>query len=234
MVRPKNNSLRDSHGRRRKPAFLRYRCERPLTYEIDRLTRLREQHQADYLVCDSISFACDGPPEAAEVAGRYFQAVRQLRVGSLHLAHTNRSDRSEEKPFGSVFWHNGARATWFVKRADDGANEDAIVVGMFNKKANLGRLMPAAGFLITFSHERTLVQRAVLADDPELAERLPLRARIRHAVTAGPQTLVSLAQQLEASVETLERTVRRNKSLFTRVTGDDGVHRIALVERRPA
>jgi hypothetical protein len=203
-------------------------------YEVDRLGQLCERHRVDYLVCDSISFACDGPPEAAEVAGRYFQALRQLRVGSLHLAHTNRSDRADEKPFGSAFWHNGARATWFVKRASDDSNERSVLIGLFNKKANLGRRASAAGFLITFDEERTTIHVASLAEDAEMATQLPLRARICHALRRGPLTLVSLSEQLEAKVESVDKAVRRHTKLFTRVSGEDGIHRIALVERRSA
>jgi hypothetical protein len=222
------------HGRDDMPASLLYvRCDRPLVYEIDRLARLRQQHSATYVICDSISFACDGPPEAAEVAGRYFQAVRQLGVGSLHLAHTNRSERAEEKPFGSAFWHNGARATWFVKRSDE-ASGSSILIGLFNKKANLGRLMPSVGFRITFGEERTTFQRTNLADDAEMAVHLPLRERICHALRGGPQPLYRLAEELEAKVETVERIIRRHKHLFTRVIREDGVHQIALVERRSA
>jgi hypothetical protein len=93
------------------PGLLYARCDRPMVFEADRLMRLRVKHAVDFLVCDSIAFACDGPPEAAEVAARYCQALRQIGVGSLNLAHTNRSDKADEKPFGSSFWHNGARST---------------------------------------------------------------------------------------------------------------------------
>jgi hypothetical protein len=79
------------------PAVLYARCDRPLVVETDRLARLRQQHQVDYLVCDSISFACDGPPEAADVAARFFQSLRQIGCGSLSLAHTNRSEKADEK-----------------------------------------------------------------------------------------------------------------------------------------
>ena len=91
------------------PQVMYARCVRPMTYEAERLARLVRQHKCDYIVCDSVVFACDGPPEAAESAQRYFQALRQIGVGSLNLAHTTKSDDADKKPFGSAFWHNGAR-----------------------------------------------------------------------------------------------------------------------------
>ncbi len=44
-------------------------------------------------------------------------------------------DSDDKKPFGSVFWHNTARATWYAKRVQD-EGEDVTHVGLFNRKAN--------------------------------------------------------------------------------------------------
>jgi hypothetical protein len=55
---------------------------------------------------------------------------------------------------------------------------------------------------------------------------------MRALLKAGPQTLAMLSTELGAPVESLDRTVRRKSTLFTRVSGTDGVTRIALVERR--
>jgi hypothetical protein len=213
------------------PSVLYVRGERPLVHEVDRLVRLREQHRVDFMIFDSIVFACDGPPEAAEVALRYFQAVRQLRVGSLHLAHTNRSERAEEKPFGSAFWHNGARGTWFAKRMEDSSGDNVILVGLFNKKSNLGRHLPPEGFRIHFDGDRTVIQPTDLATDSEVAERMSLHQRMMHALREGPLTIAALAAQLGANPDSVDRIVRRFKTRFVRLTSaKDGVHRVALVE----
>jgi hypothetical protein len=216
------------------PPVLYARCERPMVFESDRLARLVHRDEVNFLICDSVAFACDGPPEAAEVASRYFQAVRQIGVGSLHLAHTNRSERADEKPFGSTFWHNGARSTWHVKLAQTSSDGQLISVGLYNKKANLGPLAPAVGFNIAFDHQRTRFVRVDVTSVEELAESLPLWMRVRASVTGQPQTLSALASELGANVESLDRTIRRKKELFTRINGDDGVTRIALLERRTA
>src|SRR5688572_10760053 len=91
------------------PRILYVRCERPLSSEVDRICRIVREHRIQYGIYDSVTFASDGPPEAAEVAGRYFRAVREIGCGSLHIAHVNRSEENDKKPFGSAFWHNGAR-----------------------------------------------------------------------------------------------------------------------------
>jgi hypothetical protein len=214
------------------PAILYARCDKPMTYEAERLRRVIARDEVQYLICDSVAFACDGPPEAAEVAGRYFQALRQMRVGSLHLAHTNRSDRSDEKPFGSTFWHNGARSTWHVKLAAPAVDTGRITVGLYNKKSNLGPLRPAVGFHIAFDDTRTRFERIDITSVDELAEALPLWQRIRHSVQHTPQTLISLAQELGKPVDSVDKAVRRKNGMFTRVAGADGVTRIALLETR--
>ena len=46
-------------------------------------------------------------------------------------------------------------------------------------------------------------------------------------------TLVELSKALGAKVDSVETAARRKSSLFTRVSGkDDGVTRLALVQRR--
>jgi hypothetical protein len=85
------------------PALRYARCDKPLVHEVDRLRRIVVDERLDYVVLDSIAFACDGPPEAAETAGKYFRAIRQLGdVGSLHVAHVSKAEGADQKPFGSA------------------------------------------------------------------------------------------------------------------------------------
>ena len=185
------------------------------------------------MILDSVAFACDGPPEAAEVASRYFQAVRQLGIlGSLHIAHTTKGDHADKKPFGSVFWHNGARSTWFVKLAEAIPGGNVVTIGLYNRKANLGGLRPSVGFEVTFDEDRTRFRRVDVADVQDLAVELPLWVRMKHAVAHRPMTLAALAEELEANVGSLDKAAKRKSKVFTRVDGDDGVARIALLERR--
>ena len=214
------------------PAIRYVRCERPLVHEVDRLRRIVRQDQIAFAVYDSIAFACDGPPEAAEHAGAYYRAVRSIGVGSLHIAHTTKGEHSDKKPFGSTFWHNGARATWYIKLASEAPDQHALTVGLFNRKSNIGSLRAPVGFEVTFDDERTTFRRINVADVADLSVQLPLWARIKHAVTEQPMTLVLLAEELGAKVDSVDKAVKRKPTVFTRIDGDDGVARIALLERR--
>ena len=86
-----------------------------------------------------------------------------------------------------------------------------MLVGLFNKKSNLGRLLPATGFRIQFDQlqNRTVISRTDIADNPDLAVRLPLKERIRYAISHSPDTLANLAARLEANTDSIDRTIRR-------------------------
>jgi hypothetical protein len=211
---------------------LRYvRCDRPLVHEVDRLRRIVSQHQLGFLICDSAGFACDGPPEAADSALAFFRAFRPFHGGGLITAHVNRSDQGDQRPFGSTFWHNSARMTWYAKRDTDSLSTDTLNVGLFNRKHNLGRQVPALGFAITFSDAETTIRRTDLASIDDLAKTLPLWQRMRHAVARGPLTVAAIAAELNARVDTVDRTVRKYQKVFHRIDGQDGVSRVALLDR---
>jgi hypothetical protein len=191
------------------PRILYARCERPLVYEVDRLRRIVRDAGIEFAVFDSVAFACDGPPEAAEVAGRYFRAVRQIGGGSLHAAHISKAENGDQKPFGSAFWHNGGRATWFVKQAEASAGTDVLQIGLFNRKSNLGRLRPPLGFSVSFTEETTIFRRTDVADSPDLAGKLTMHQRMTHLLKHGALTVTQIAEELEVDVNTVTQTVNR-------------------------
>jgi hypothetical protein len=203
------------------------RCERALVHEGDRLLRIVRDNKIDFAIFDSIAFACDGPPESAEIAGRYFRAVRQVGIGSLHIAHITKSEGGDQKPFGSVFWHNGARATYFVTLSNSSQDGKTLSVGLFNRKTNLGALNAPAGFTIEFTNDRTYFTKANPADTPDLAEKMTVRQRMDHLLRGGALAIEDIAKEIEAEPATISRTVRRYKRQFTLIEGG----KVALLQR---
>lgn len=201
------------------PRILYARCERPLVYEADRLRRIVREGGIEYSVFDSVAFACDGPPEAAEVAGRYFRAVRQIGGGSLHVAHVSKAEGADLKPFGSTFWSNGARSTWYVKQDEGSAGSDVLQIGLFNRKSNLGRLRPPLGYSITFAEETTTFHRTDVADTPDLAGLLSVRQRMAALLKKGSMTRQEIAEQVDAKPDTIKRIANRHKELFIVLDG---------------
>ena len=227
------------------PEIHYFRCDRPLVSEADRIAREARRLGLDYLIYDSAGFATAGPPEDAEHALAYFRAVRQIGLGSHHLAHVNKSEHADKKPFGSSFWHNSARATWYAKQADPGVDDTRRVVGLYNRKSNLTRLSREVGFEFDFSQPGvTTVRRVDLGDVQELAADLPVWRRVLLLLKEGggrPRTLDEIAEELGEKLNTVRHAVSPKRvvkggrpSIFTTVPGSDGKPRIALVDRRPA
>ena len=214
------------------PDIIYVRCERPLVHDIDRLRRIRRRERLEFGWFDSAAFLTEGKPEDAVSVLATMRALRQLEMGAGVIAHSRRQD-GDQQPFGSVFWHNSFRATWNIKRAnttDDGA---MVTLGAFPRKFNLGPLPPAVGIEVTFDGDRVDFARTDIATIEELAESVPLWQRMRSLVRTGPMTLAAIAGELKHdNPDSLDRIVRRHKGIFTKVSGKDGIVRIALVERR--
>jgi KaiC/GvpD/RAD55 family RecA-like ATPase len=123
------------------PAVHYLACDEPLVQMVDDIDEAIRHLAIDYVVVDSVMAACDGPPESAEVVGRYFQAVRRLGVGSLHISHVTKahhSDAGDQKPFGSVAWHNQFRRTWFAQRMKASSDGSSMMLKLEAPKNNSG------------------------------------------------------------------------------------------------
>jgi hypothetical protein len=204
-------------------------CERPLVAERERIAKTIQTNGIGYLIVDSVAVACDGPPEAAEVTTAYFRALRALGIGSLNVAHTNRSDQADKKPFGSTFWHNLARATWFCQRGEDNDDPRILTIGLFNRKANLGPLQPAVGFRFQFEADRTLLVTHDVRKCPEFAGHLAMWQRIQAVLANGPMTTAAIASEINAKENSIRQAVIRRPHLFARVhDAPDGVQRVKL------
>jgi len=200
------------------PSIQYVQCKNPLVDECDRLRRIVTEHSIEFAVYDSIAFACDGPPESAESAGRYFRSVRQIGIGSLHIAHVTKTEFGDQKPFGSVFWHNGARSTYYAKLVDDN-DVGTIKIGIFHRKANLGRLNRPVAYEIVFEPDRTFFQKSDPAHTPELAEKMPIRWRLKELLKDGAMSLEDASIMIGSELKTLKRTITRHSSTFTLLDG---------------
>jgi hypothetical protein len=201
------------------PEIFYARCNRPLVYEADRLRRIAQDTRIEYAIFDSVAYACDAAPESAEAAQKYFRALRETCPASLHLAHVTRGEGADKRPFGSVFWSNSARCTYYVEKASEEATGDTLRIGLFCRKNNLGRLSPPAGFEITFAEDRTAFKRRDVADAPEFAKQLSVRQRMVAALKRGGMDVDAIAEEIEAEPETVRRTIRRYKDQFTVIEG---------------
>jgi hypothetical protein len=215
------------------PELLYVRCSQPIGDEVERLQRIIRDHGLEYLVVDSVGAACGGPPESAEYALAFFRALRRLEVGSLCLAHVTKADGGDQKPFGSVFFSNMARSTWYAKRSSD-SDGARLAIGLYHRKANTGPLRAPIGLEVTFDDPfgPITIERADVRDMADLAAKLPISSRLPAALRDGAHTIVEIAGDLDADVEAVRLAVKRaaKAGRVRSVVGLDGITRWGLAD----
>lgn len=194
------------------------RCDRSLREETDRLSRLIQEHKCQYLVCDSIGFAVDGPAEAHEGASAYFRYLRQFGIGSLNIAHMPKhiEEGKDASIFGSVFFRNGARSVWFAQRTFDNPQGE-MQVGLYHRKSNVGELLTPRGYKFVFDRYRTRVETVDVEAVDELAAALPLLERMKKRLQRGALSVKALAEDLNTSAASIRVMLARHESTFIRV-----------------
>lgn len=206
-------------------------CYRPIAEERERIARAISRSQINYLVCDSIAVACGSDPSGSDAATSYFQALRSLgKIGSLHIAHvTKTGDSSDQKPFGSAFWHNLSRVTLNVKAED--LSTDKVAVALYPRKRNLRGRGSAAAFTLEFGSEHTTILRTDVREHAGLVEGLPLAERVHQALRYEALTRKELADALNVPYDLLQRTVHReiSKGVMVEFGGaHGGVKKVAM------
>jgi hypothetical protein len=85
--------------------------------QADALAALVREVKADVALVDSLAYACVGADITdGTTPPRYGAAVDRIGAVPLSLAHVPKGkDANLGYPFGSVFWHNGARMTWSLE-----------------------------------------------------------------------------------------------------------------------
>ena len=205
---------------------------------VDRFRRIIRQHRVGYLIVDSIAYACGGPPEDASVASGFLNALQQLGLGKslgvLAIAHVTKADAkaATDKPFGSAFWHNSARMTWYMRRNEGTAERYSL--GMFCKKNNLGPRSRSIGLTLDYRDGGLVFGRTEVTGDAALAigERLSVRVHRALLDAKQPMTYAQLGDELDADPKVVAETCRRGLgTMFAKVPSEGREVRIALVTK---
>jgi hypothetical protein len=210
------------------------RLRNSLSVERDHIRRFCDAQHIQFIGIDSISAVCDGKLADDDVARNYNRALDGLPP-SLAAAHVPKSmdPAADLKMFGSAFFHNYARMTWSVRKVV-GQNDDVATVMLVPHKQNDGTRLAPVGLEFTFTAERIMVRNVDAATVDGLSEQLPIRLRMVPLLKHGPLTIVQIAEQLNAKPDAVIKALQRSQT-FTKLTNcPDGVHRIALAERRIA
>lgn len=193
----------------------------PLSSQIGRLQQILHRHGTEYIVVDSVGLAAAGPPEDSAVALDFFQALGQLEVGALLIAHVNRA-ADTQKPFGSAFWHNSARATWYVEQT--GQEPGKLGIALRNRKMADGPKSAPIGMRFDFTDSAVRITEIPISDSDgpgSLADQIEAALAIRE-----PQTYSELGNVLGADPAAVRITVQRSLSRFW-VDSERAPHRVS-------
>lgn len=118
-------------------------AETPIWEQADDIAAAAKAMDATYVIVDSITFACMTDVSSGEthVVAQYKAALTAIALPPLSLAHIPKSGKEPHYPFGSIFWHNSARATWRLDHLEveqEGGDQPSRKVTMTCCKRNDG------------------------------------------------------------------------------------------------
>ena len=169
-------------------------CSVPLALQTRVLSRLLDKNGIDFLVVDSLGYACGGDIRDPDVVIAFFTALRQLGRTCLVVHHVPKENR---EPYGSVYIRNSVRSAWYLLRStlpEDGG----FAVALQHNKSNRGQKEQPIGLQFTFTETETKIVRTDAAKIPELAEGMSLRERIYSVIKDQPMEAKDIADALGA------------------------------------
>jgi hypothetical protein len=130
----------------------------PLHDQIGAIGKAIRDHGISLFIIDSALGACGGSPEDATTVSRFFADLQRLPpVTVLVISHITKPKRDRdgnvvpeatEYPFGSIHWHNQARATWYLEGTR--LTADAKGINFIPRKANDGPWPPEKSYVLDF------------------------------------------------------------------------------------
>ena len=190
---------------------------------------------------DSLALASGREPEGADAATRTLNDLRTLgdQVTRHVVAHVAKSGLDSQAPghvYGSVFNENIPRDVYEIRAATD-APEDEIIQAIYHRKTNESRRHSPVTLRFILSPEdlppedKTIrVEACGLREAPDLNARAPLSQQLKAALSNGAKTISSLAIELGAKEDTIDKTLRRHPRIFVQLPGEKPPYRWGIVQ----
>ena len=209
-------------------AFMYRQCSQTLAAEVRNLGRLLDRNGADFIIVDSLGYACGGDITQAEPVLACFSALRQLGRTSLIVHHV---PKGKKEPYGSTYVRNSVRSAWYMV-ASTLPEEDGFTAALRHDKTNRGQRLPSWGVRFRFGEESAALEPTSSQTVTELGDSP--KARILEALRgATGLTLGDLAVAVGMEDELPKLSVHLSQlKKQIRVVDHNGVW--TLVERRRA
>jgi hypothetical protein len=120
----------------------------PLVDKYESVQKAIRKNDINLVVIDSAALGCGGDPSDSYATLQYFnilQKLNDLGVTTFTIAHVTKNSLSKEnkeretrQPFGSAYWSNSARATFYVESRRINERKDFYKVIYTCRKMNVG------------------------------------------------------------------------------------------------
>ncbi len=185
----------------RKPEVMYSFRSAPLAQEIDAVSKLVRDHQAELLVVDSLGPAAGGDLNEAKTALEFFAALRELHTTTLIIAHTAKNPQSKRTVFGSSYFENLARSVWEVKCLPE---KGFLHVGLFHTKSNFTERFDPICLRVDFGLSVTITE-----DVNSPLREWTLEEQVLKFIQSGVKTTRALASALGLPTKDLLKSLHR-------------------------
>jgi hypothetical protein len=198
----------------------------PLYDQVDAIKRSIEKNNIGFIVIDHCGAACGIEPEKAESALKFYRACNKIKIPILAIAHVTGEGEGNpdlvRRPFGSIYWSNGAGMTWYIRREDQEEESDVIVVGLFARKWNDSRRPKDFAMEVTFDGEEGPIEvnGMDMRESAQLVATRGIKYQIDNALVR-PMSAGEISFATGVSEETCRKTLQRNSQMFEAITIND-------------
>ena len=163
---------------------LNYRyCHQPLVDDIVALGDMILENDIGMVIVDAKGAAVGGWINEARQTMDMFNSLRSLNVTSIIIDHV--SKENADAPIGSIYNFNEARNIWEM-RGSQNVDSDSMIVGLYHKKTNSGKLHKPFGLEFVFKDDEqgnidtVYVNEKDVAEDPVIRKGLTITAQIEY------------------------------------------------------
>ena len=199
-------------------SFLYLRMAGPLEHQVDMVEKYITSNNVVAVVVDSLVAAAGGDVNESEAARTYFGAMRQFGVASFGITHMSKVKGNNQKPFGSVYYWNFARAVWFMQKVQE-SGDNKSEIALFHAKANASDLHAPRSFQVDFSNNQIKYTASNIQTVPTFAKQTGARAQITGVLTSGSMSVSDIAEATGLKPAAVSNALTRNPNHFTRVVG---------------
>jgi hypothetical protein len=207
------NRVARGFGLHQRPRIIYLRPEGTLVDSIAHIRRLVAKHDIGLVIIDSIAYAISGDIFKPEAVNPAMVALRSLGdVTRLVLAHVSRESARAagvQDPYGSVFFRNGQRNGWQVKRVTE--QESPVVdLALYHGKHNDDMGLKPKGFRVTFdsADKEVRIEEKDVRTMSAFAEDLSPEEQVLELLSRqSPLDYQAIADRLGLSLSKVKRVV---------------------------